>query len=318
MTRSATCWHPNRFRSASTWNSSMTATSKPFSFPPTSTPIHRATSPSMPCPASRYERMRRITPARDGRRHAARGVKAHRGDGRPQPRSAQRQKRTIACRSSEPADSRAGSCKGDAVSFTAPPATAAWQHHHVRSGFEVAYFDARDDGCRIDGCTTAIEDGKTWTLEYAIQLDPTWTTRSARICGRSASGFRSILLEADGAGRWLINGEPAPYLDGCLDVDLESSAMTNALPVRRHRLAVSARASAPAAYVRALGLAVERLEQTYVRTTDQASRQRYDYTARPLTSSAAWSTTSPAWYSTTRASPCASARQRQDSSSGQP
>jgi hypothetical protein len=40
-------------------------------------------------------------------------------------------------------------------------------------------------------------------------------------------------------------------LDGCLDADLESSAMTNAMPVRRLGLAVAARAAAPAAYFRA-------------------------------------------------------------------
>jgi uncharacterized protein len=87
------------------------------------------------------------------------------------------------------------------------------------------------------------------------------------------------LLEADGNGRWLVNGNPARRLDGCLDVDLEASAMTNALPVRRLGLPVAAGAAAPAAYVRAVGLAVERLEQTYARTTDDAARQCYDYAA---------------------------------------
>jgi uncharacterized protein len=55
--------------------------------------------------------------------------------------------------------------------------------------------------------------------------------------------------------------------------------MTNALPVRRMGLPVAARAAAPAAYIRAGGLAVERLEQTYLRTADEASCQHYDYTA---------------------------------------
>jgi uncharacterized protein len=41
----------------------------------------------------------------------------------------------------------------------------------------------------------------------------------------------------------------------------------------------SAAAAAPAAYVRAVGLAVQRLEQVYARTTDQAGRQCYDYAA---------------------------------------
>jgi hypothetical protein len=44
-------------------------------------------------------------------------------------------------------------------------------------------------------------------------------------------------------------------------------------------LPVAAGAAAPAAYVRAVGLSVVRLEQTYARTTGDAARQRYDYAA---------------------------------------
>jgi uncharacterized protein len=165
------------------------------------------------------------------------------------------------------------------MSFAPVPATAAWQHRGTRSGFEVVFFQADGDGCGIEGWTTALEDGATWAVEYAIRVDAAWATRSARLRGRSAAGFRSRVLEADGAGHWLVDGEPAPRLDGCLDVDLEASALTNALPVRRMGLPVAARAAAPAAYVRAVGLAVERLEQTYARTTDEATCQRYDYAA---------------------------------------
>ena len=165
------------------------------------------------------------------------------------------------------------------MSFAPVPATAAWRHRGARSGFEVVYFQARRDGCGIEGWTTAIEDGATWAVEYLIEADAAWATRSARIGGRSAGGLCSTLLEADGAGHWLVDGEPAPHLDGCLDVDLEASAMTNALPMRRMALPVGAAAAAPAAYVRAVGLAVERLEQTYARATDQDTGQRYDYTA---------------------------------------
>ena len=86
-------------------------------------------------------------------------------------------------------------------------------------------------------------------------------------------------MEADGAGHGLVDGKPTRHLDGCLDVDLEASAMTNALPVRRMGLRVGAREAAPAAYVRAVGLAAERLEQAYARTADEASCQRYDYAA---------------------------------------
>jgi hypothetical protein len=169
--------------------------------------------------------------------------------------------------------------EGDCMDFEPLPATAAWQHQQARTGFEVVYFQPSAEGCRIEGCTTALEEGRTWAVEYTIDLDEAGVTRGARIRGRSAAGPCSAHLEADGAGRWLVDGVPAPYLDGCLDVDLESSAMTNALPVRRMGLAPGTRAAAPAAYVRAVGLAVERLEQSYLRAFDEATRQCYEYAA---------------------------------------
>jgi hypothetical protein len=163
--------------------------------------------------------------------------------------------------------------------FHDPPATAAWRHRGARSGFEVVYFDAGDNGVNVVGSTTAVEDNDTWIVTYEIELDPTWTTRHARVVGRSASGRRTTLIEADGAGHWRVDGRAARHLDGCLDVDLESSAMTNALPVHRLGLAVGDHVAAPAAYVRALDLSVERLEQRYARAPDEDGRQRYDYHA---------------------------------------
>lgn len=166
------------------------------------------------------------------------------------------------------------------MGFAPPPLTAAWQHRDARTGFEVVYFhDLGGDGYRIDGWTTAIEEGGTWAVEYQIQVDAAWATRRVRIRGQSLAGSCTAALDADGAGRWLAGGEPAPYLDGCLDVDLEASAMTNALPVRRMGLSRGARADAPAVYVRAAGLAVERLAQSYARAPDDAGRQCYDYAA---------------------------------------
>lgn len=131
----------------------------------------------------------------------------------------------------------------------------------------------------IEGTTAATEDGEAWVVSYLVELDATWTTRSARITGRTALGPRETFLESDGAGHWLVDGGAAPQLDGCIDVDLESSAMTNALPVHRMNLRAGEAADAPAAYVRALDLTAERLEQGYQRIADQDGRQQYDYSA---------------------------------------
>ncbi|GAA0439432.1 hypothetical protein Acor_14000 [Acrocarpospora corrugata] len=163
------------------------------------------------------------------------------------------------------------------MSFSTLPTSASWLHKDARSGFEVTYFEAIDDGWRAEGWTTAVEDGVSWMVGYDIRLDAGWMTRTARVWGRSPVGACETFLASDGAGRWLVDGEAPPHLDGCFDVDLESSAMTNTLPVHRMRLAVGRRADAPAAYVRAVDLTVERLEQTYERVLDEGSHQRFDY-----------------------------------------
>jgi len=165
------------------------------------------------------------------------------------------------------------------VAFLPPPATACWQHLEARSGFEVAFFRDAEDGWAVEGTTAAVEEARTWVVAYSIRLDAGWVTRDARIMARTVSGSRETFLQSDGTGRWLINGVLAPHLDGCLDVDLESSAMTNTLPVHRLGLPEGGQADVPAAYVRALDLRVDRLEQTYRRMADQAARQRYDYAA---------------------------------------
>ena len=156
---------------------------------------------------------------------------------------------------------------------------AAWEHTGARRGFEVAFFGRADERVRIEGTTTAAEDGEVWSVGYAIALDPGWRTMSARIAGRSAAGEREVLLETDGRGLWHVNGARLAALDGCLDVDLESSALTNAFPVHRLGLEVGQEADAPAAYVRALDLRVERLEQQYSRLPDVDGRRRYRYRA---------------------------------------
>jgi hypothetical protein len=164
--------------------------------------------------------------------------------------------------------------------FADPPAFAAWRHHGARDGFEVAFLRRDGDGYTVDGTTTAVEDGAAWAVRYAIRLGPQWTTRSARVVCRSASGRLERTLDATGAGRWEVDGAAATALDGCLDVDLESSALTNALPVHRLDLDHGHEADAPAAYVRALDLCVERLEQHYVRLDDHADGgRRYGYRA---------------------------------------
>jgi hypothetical protein len=151
------------------------------------------------------------------------------------------------------------------------PAFAAWRFVDAVDGFEVAY--AQPGSLR--GHTSAVEDGEAYAVRYEIALDDRWRTREARVASDTLAGPRETVLRSDGKGRWTVDGEPAPQLDGLIDVDIEASACTNTLPVHRLALSIGEVTAISAAYVRALDLSVVRLDQTYERLDDR----RYYYSS---------------------------------------
>lgn len=162
---------------------------------------------------------------------------------------------------------------------TGLPPYAAWRHKGAREGFEVAFLEHLGPRLVVQGHTAAVEQGEPFVARYRIELDEAWRTRSAHVSCRSAAGFSEVLVEADGRGAWEIDGKRASHLEGCLDLDLESSALTNAFPVHRLDLEPGRSADAPAVYVRALDAGVERLEQRYERLADGEAGERYAYEA---------------------------------------
>ncbi len=129
-------------------------------------------------------------------------------------------------------------------------------------------------GHRLAGHTTAVDGGTSWSVGYVVDVDDEWRTLRAEVSVLAVGGTRRTRLERRPDDTWLVEGSRAPWLDGCVDVDLESSAVTNTLPVHRLPLPRGRTADVPAAFVRADDLRVERLEQTYARL-DRAGEVAY-------------------------------------------
>jgi hypothetical protein len=162
------------------------------------------------------------------------------------------------------------------------PAAAAARHLGLREGFETLFVRRDGESTRLEGHVAAVADERAWALRYLIRLDGRGVTREAEVAVASEAGDRSVTILGDGSGQWSVDGRPRPELDGCLDVDLEASAFTNAFPIRRLGLDEGEEAEAPAAWVRAPHLAVERLEQRYRRVASPADRLSFDYAAPEL------------------------------------
>jgi uncharacterized protein len=160
--------------------------------------------------------------------------------------------------------------------FSSLPRTAAWRiiSEDGREGFEVARFEKTRDGVVVYGSSVGSEGGKPWAIRYSIELDASWCTRRATI---ESDGSKPLKIRSNGGGRWTIDGERLARLDGCLDLDLEASLVTNMAPAHRLSLRVGQSSAAPAVYVRTKNLKVERLEQTYARIPDANDRVVFDY-----------------------------------------
>lgn len=163
------------------------------------------------------------------------------------------------------------------ISHRLPP-SAAWRHLGGREGFECVFFRRDQDRLLLSGTTAAAGGGEAWTAEYQITVDDRWRTREAALKVRSSGGDATVALSADGRGNWIVDGEPAPALVGCIDVDLESSVCTNTFPVHRLDLPEGRSVHAPAMYVRVPDLTVQRLDQTYLRVPGEDGTM-FDYSA---------------------------------------
>ena len=92
-----------------------------------------------------------------------------------------------------------------------------------------------------------------------------------------ADGLDRLTLGVDALGAWTLDDRPWPELEGCQDVDISATPLTNTLVVRRAGLAVGEERTVDVAWVDVPSLAVARVAQTYRRE----SEDRWTY-ADPL------------------------------------
>jgi uncharacterized protein len=140
-----------------------------------------------------------------------------------------------------------------------------WRRSDEIATDEHATVTLRETGLSLVGTVLGADAGIPVRIEYRVMVDASGLTTAAHV--RDLRGFeqRSVALERSPKGVWSVNGTVDRKLKGCADVDLGCSPSTNALPIRRLRLAVGASKRIQAAWVRFPELTVVKAPQTYTR-----------------------------------------------------
>lgn len=122
-----------------------------------------------------------------------------------------------------------------------------------------------DGGWDLSGVVVAAYDGRPVDVGYFVVVDEAWGTRSVAVTLDDLVHPVRLELSRSTTGRWTVDGRSAPELDGCVDVDLGISPLTNTLPIRRLGLDVGEEAEIDVAWVRFPELRVDRGRQRYAR-----------------------------------------------------
>jgi hypothetical protein len=139
-------------------------------------------------------------------------------------------------------------------------------------GFESSQLLSGPSSWNLIGTAVFIHEQKPCRLDYRIECDRNWQTRSGRVEGWVGKEIIDIDVKADGRGNWQLNGEASPEVAGCIDLDLNFSPSTNLLPIRRLRLEVGQETPVDTAWLRFPSFKLERLDQIYRRLEVDAYR----------------------------------------------
>ncbi|HEX8556550.1 MAG TPA: putative glycolipid-binding domain-containing protein [Pyrinomonadaceae bacterium] len=130
-------------------------------------------------------------------------------------------------------------------------------------GHESARLFRRGAGWRLTGTAVFAQGRRPCRLDYQVDCDAGWQTRSGKVEGWVGDDIVGIEISVDRQRRWRLNGVERPGVRCCADLDLNFSPSTNLLPIRRLGLTVGRGAEVRAAWLRFPGFTLEPLEQYY-------------------------------------------------------
>lgn len=101
----------------------------------------------------------------------------------------------------------------------------------------------------VRSCILGIANEQPFKVDYRLSLDHSWRTLNVDVVIQTDNTFTSRQYTTNGRGQWYINNAPLPEMDGCEDVDISLTPLTNTLPIRRLNLKTDERQQINVLYI---------------------------------------------------------------------
>jgi hypothetical protein len=149
-------------------------------------------------------------------------------------------------------------------------------------GHDACRLEQRDDGWRLDGAAVFLLDTQPVRLAYRLTCDAAWVTRDGTVSGWVGERDCDLRITRSAEGRWTVNEEARPNLEGCRDLDFGFTPATNLSQLRRIALEIGHVADVPVAWLDPAAATIDVLHQRYERRTTDAywyEAPRFNYAA---------------------------------------
>lgn len=154
----------------------------------------------------------------------------------------------------------------------------AWARTDELAGHSMARVERRPGGWRLHGAEVVGGPSAVFVCSFRMDVDDAWFTRAVTVRVVDEDGERELSMTVAVPGSWRVDGAGRPDLEGCLDVDVAATPLTNTFPIRRlATLQVHEEVSLPVAWVDIPSLSVSRVEQTYRRLPDVGGLAAWEY-----------------------------------------
>jgi len=159
------------------------------------------------------------------------------------------------------------------VAMSTPQDVHVLWHCAELASSEHALVQVRGASMSAEGVAALVLDDQPCDVSYRV--DVAALTASCIADVRTPAGSRRIEL-SNRNGSWTVDGEDAPHLAGCTEVDLGWTPATNTTAIRRLGLQVGQQGTARVAWLRFPELVVEAADQRYTRLADDRWRFESD------------------------------------------